>query len=269
MPKLAISNIAWTGKDDEMLARLADLGIEGIEVAPGKVAPWAQLTVSVMEDFRQRVEKHGLEISSFQAFLYGRPELQLLGDQASYAALCEHMRKVCQLASVAGAKVLVFGAPKNRLLLGHTNESARALALGRLSELAEIAEKNNVSLGLEAVPRVYGAEFISSYQESLALVREINRPGLVFHLDTGCTWMQSDDIGLAIQESAAEIVHFHISQPNLSDFSEATPYHSVAADGLARVGYDRWLCIEMLETADPEKSVTDAVKFVKNFYFRN
>lgn len=81
--------------------------------------------------------------------------------------------------------------------------------------------------------------------------------------------MQSDDIGLAIQESAAEIVHFHISQPNLSDFSEATPYHSVAADGLARVGYDRWLCIEMLETADPEKSVTDAVKFVKNFYFRN
>ncbi|MCK2086762.1 sugar phosphate isomerase/epimerase [Thauera aromatica] len=269
MPKLAISNLAWTGNDDEMLALLANLGVEGVEVAPGKVAPWDELTTSVMDAFRQRVAKHGLEISSFQAFLFGHPNLQLLGDPGSYAALCKHMDNVCQLASVAGAKVLVFGAPKNRLLLGHPMETARALAIERLSELAEIAEKHNVSLGLEAVPVAYGAEFISSYQESLALVRAVDRPGLVFHLDAGCTCVQGDDIGLAIQETAAEIAHFHISQPQLSDFTEPTPYHFVAANALASVGYDRWLCIEMLETAEPKRSIRGAVDFLHKVYLGN
>ena len=251
-----------------MLARLADLGVEGVEIAPGKVAPWDRLNASVMEDFRLRAAKYGLEIISFQAFLYGYPNLQLLGDQASYAALCIHMERVCQLAWVARAKVLVFGAPKNRLLLGHTTEAARALALDRLSELGDIAKKHSVSLGLEAVPSKYGAEFISSYRESLDLVREVNSQGLVFHLDTGCTWMQGDDIGLAIHDAAAEIAHFHISQPNLLDFSEPAPYHAVAANALAEVSYDKWLCIEMLETPNALHSVTDALHYVREIYFK-
>lgn len=267
MPKLAISNLAWTGKDEEMLSLLADLGVEGIEVAPGKVAPWGELTPSVMDAFRQRVAKHGLEIPSFQAILFGHFDLQLLGEPGSYAALCKHMDNVCHLASVAGAKVLVFGAPKNRLLLGHSMETARALAIERLSELAEIAEKHNVSLGLEAVPVAYGAEFISSYKESLTLVRAVSKRGLVFHLDAGCTCVQGDDIGLAIHETKDEIAHFHISQPSLSDFHKPAPYHDAAAKALQRVGYDQWLCIEMLETASPPLSVTEVVRFVRNAYF--
>lgn len=267
MPRLSISNLAWTGNDDEILALLANLGVEGIEVAPGKVAPWGELTASVMDAFRQRVARHGLEISSFQAFLFGHPDLQLLGDPSSYAALCKHMDNVCQLASVAGAKVLVFGAPKNRLLLGHAMDTACALAIERLSELAEIAEKHNVSLGLEAVPVAYGAEFIASYKESLELVRAVNKPGLVFHLDAGCTCVQGDDIGLAIREARAEIAHFHISQPSLNDFNDPAPYHAIAAQNLKRVGYDQWLCIEMLETVNIQNSVTNALNYVREVYW--
>lgn len=267
MPKLSVSNLAWTGNDDEMLAHLSELGVQGVEVAPGKVAPWDQLTSAAMQIFRKRVEEYGLEISSFQAFLFGRPELQLLGDQKVFDALCDHMNNVSELASVAGAKVLVFGAPKNRLLLDHTQEAAHALALDRLSGLAEIAENYGVAIGLEAVPGTYGAEFIQSFHESLKLVKAINKPGLVFHLDAGCTWMQGDDIRLAIQESAAQLAHFHISQPNLSDFSNPAPFHAVAADALEEAGYDQWICIEMLETPDdPKLAIENAVNFVRDYY---
>jgi sugar phosphate isomerase/epimerase len=249
-----------------MLARLSECGVQGVEVAPGKVAPWEQLTAADMANFRNRVEEHGLEITSFQAFLFGRPELQLLGDQKIFDAFCDHMNNVCKLASVAGAKILVFGAPKNRLLLDHSRESAHALAQDRLSELAKIAENYGVAVGLEAVPSAYGAEFIQSFHQSLALVREVNRAGLVFHLDAGCTWMQNDDVGLAIQESDSEIAHFHISQPNLSDFSDPAPYHSLAAAALKQVGYDQWLCIEMLETDNPAHAITTSVNFVRELY---
>ena len=267
MPKLSVSNLAWTGNDDETLACLSELGVQGVEVAPGKVAPWDELTASAMEKFRKRVEGHGLEISSFQAFLFGRPELQLLGDQHVFDALCHHMNNVCELASVAGAKILVFGAPKNRLLLDHSSDSAHALARDRLSELAKIAEKQGVAIGLEAVPSAYGAEFIQSFRESLSVAQEVNRAGLVFHLDAGCTWMQGDDVSLAIQESAAKLAHFHISQPNLSDFYAPAPFHAVAADALAKAGYDRWVCIEMLETPEePKRAVENAVNFVRELY---
>lgn len=267
MPRLAISNLAWTGNDDVILTRLAELGVEGVEIAPSKVAPWDQLNESKMKEFRRTVASYGLEISSFQAFFFGFPSFQLLGNQTSYRALSDHMERVCQLASVAGAEILVFGAPKNRLLLGHTMEASRRLAVDRLSELGIIAKKYGVCIGLEAVPIAYGGEFITSYRESLGLVREVDSPGLVFHLDAACTWLQGDDIKLAIQEAADEIAHFHISQPNLLNFSDAADYHSIAAKNLAKVGYDKWLCIEMLQSENTLQSVTDALNYVRKVYF--
>ena len=268
MPKLAVSNLAWTGRDDQILPLLSFLGVEGVEVAPAKVAPWEQLSVASMAEFRQRAEGYGLKISSFQAFLFGKPELQLLGDEASFKALCEHMEFVGELAATAGAEVLVFGAPKNRLLLGHTTETAHRLAHNRFSKIADIVVGHGVKLALEAIPAAYGSEFMRSYRESLALAREVAHPGLAFHLDTGCTWVHGDDIAMAINEAGGDISHFHVSQPNLIDFSEPANYQIEAAAALNSACYERWICIEMLETLDPVQSLIDAVNYVSNTYLR-
>lgn len=269
MVKLSVSNLAWSDRDEEIFSLLASQDVTGIEVAPGKIAPWGELSVSTIEKFRQRVADYDLEISSFQAFLFGKPHLQLLGDKACFSAFCEHMQFVSELGAAAGAQVLVFGAPKNRLLLEHTEENGRSLLLERLLKLADIAASYEVTLGLEAVPAEYGAELMKSYRETLALVRAADHKGLVFHLDVGCTWVHGDDVGTAIREASTEIAHFHVSQPMLSDFSDPAPYHQAAGRSLQDIGYEKWVCLEMLQTPDPASSLKSAIEYVKRTYLGN
>ncbi|WP_445396775.1 sugar phosphate isomerase/epimerase family protein [Zobellella sp. An-6] len=267
MGKIAISNIAWTGNNEQVFELLAGLGVGGIEVAPGKVNNgWDALNANVMGNYRKACDSFGLVIPSFQAFLYGKPELQLLGDKQNFAALKQHMKFVSELADVAGAKVLVFGAPKNRLILSHSYEDALKLAEERLAALAEICWQYKVSIGLESVPQIYGGEIITSYKESAHIVAAVSHPGLVFHLDTGCTFLNGDSISQAIERNMNSIAHLHISQPKLSDFSEPADYHCEAAKALNAAGYDSWRCIEMLETEKSSDAIRTAVNFINEKY---
>lgn len=265
--KLAVSNIAWSGDHEKTLAQIAAWGVQGIEVAPGKITGgWDSLDIKAMHNYRTLCEDHGLSIPSFQAFLFGKPHLQLLGEPEVFAAMLEHVNFVAELAAVAGARVLVYGAPKSRQLLGHNLSDAESLAIERLGQLAAVCVRHDVSLGLEAVPAAYGGEFITSYADSLRIVQAVNSPGLVLHLDAGCTWLNGDNIATAIDIAGPWIRHFHISQPQLSDFSEPAIYHTTAAKKLRELEYGHWLCIEMRETDHPMTAIEQAVRFIQSVY---
>lgn len=264
--KIAVSNIAWNADEDIFFKVLSKAGANGVEVAPGKISPWERMSVSIMSEYRRKCEGHGLSIPSFQAFLFGKPHLQLLGNQSVFDEFSLHMQFVAQLASVAGAKILVFGAPKNRLLLGMDQAGATDLAIERLSTLAKIAWDNGVSIGLEAVPACYAGEFIVSYHESLEITSKVDHPGLVFHFDTGCTFLNEDDICSAIIESRGKIRSFHVTQPELADFSTPALYHLDAADLLRRTGYDGWISIEMKPTLNASSSIENAINYVSSTY---
>lgn len=265
--KLAISNLAWTGNLESTLAQLAALGVQGVEVAPGKVTGgWETLDISAMRDYRTACENHGLSIPSFQAFLFGKPHLQLLGEPQVFDQLIEHMHFVAELAAVAGARILVFGAPKNRLLMGRDLFEAEALLIDRLAILAELCVANGVSIGLEAVPPIYGGEIITSYKDSLRIVETVDSPGLVLHLDAGCTYLNGDDISEAIATCNGKIQHFHISQPQLADFATPASYHQPASEQLHQINYSQWLCIEMLETKNSMDDIEQAIEFVQSNY---
>lgn len=264
MDKLAISNIAWTGNEDKVFKLLSDLGVTGVEVAPGKIAGgWERLNVNVMKDYKEHCANFGLVIPSFQAFLFGKPELQLLGDKYTFKAFKEHIKYISELAAVAGAEVLVFGAPKNRKLLGNSYSEAQELAKERLAELADICWQYKVSIGLEAVPESYGGEIIKSYRESFDIVNFVNNPGLVMHLDTGCTFLNDESIDDAIKNTSDYMKHFHISQPGLGCFTKPAEYNFNALKTLSKSNYKSWKCIEMLETEDPMASIKIAIEFYK------
>lgn len=266
MVKLAISNIAWTGNDESVFELISKFGVQGVEVAPGKIADWDSLTLSKMYQYKVLCSAYGLSIPSFQAFLFGKPELQLLGDYRNFSALKEHIRFVAELAEVAGAKVLVFGAPKNRQLGPFTKEEAKVIAQDRLLELAEICWQHHVSIGLEAVPTIYGAEFIEHISESTSMVNNVNHPGLVLHFDTGCTYLAGDDVFQEILNTNLKIQHFHISQPKLSDFIKPEEYHTQACNALCDINYDKWLCIEMLPPPNKLKDIESSIKSVSIIY---
>lgn len=266
MLHLSVSNIAWAAGVESALELIACAGAHGVEVAPAQVADWQSLNPGKMERYRRLCESFGLRVSSFQAFLYGLPDLQLLAEHRAFQKLEDHVRLVCELAEIAGAETLVFGAPKNRLLLGADKQAGEDMAAERLAILAEIAWAHNTRIALEAVPEYYGGEMITTYTTSHKIIQTVSHPGLVFHLDTGCTWLSGESIDEAIFKTQKALRHFHVSQPDLADFTEPADYHTVAAKALSEIRYNHWVCIEMKRTETPERSLQRAIEFVRQTY---
>jgi sugar phosphate isomerase/epimerase len=263
---IAVSNLAWPlAQEAAAFASLGASGVQGVEVAPTRIAPWDDLDAPVLADYRRRIADAGLAVSSLQAILFGRPDLQLLDDDPG--PLIAHISRVVRIAAALGARVLVFGAPRNRLAGPLTAEAANARACTRLAALGAIAAAEGVVIGVEPVPAAYQGEFLTTWQEVHAMVKAVAHPGIGVHLDTACVMLGGGSIGEAIVACAPVLCHFHIAEPALANFKMPAADHPAAATALAAVGYCHWCAVEMRETPeDAIGALGGAIDFVRIHY---
>lgn len=266
--RLAVSNLAWPTADDaEAFGLLTQLGVQGIEVAPTRLGAWDSLSATQLAAYRAKLFASGMVVSSLQALLFGKPDLQLLGDTSLFAAMQDHLRRVVEIGAALGASVLVFGSPRNRLRGSMDPGVAWQLAHERLSVLGEIAASSGVIIGIEPVPAEYGGDFLTSWEDVLRMVKDVANPGVRVHLDTGCVMLGGGDIGAAVKACAEYLAHFHAAQEQLGSFEVPMLNHLTAAKALASVGYGNWISIEMREQAPaPLVAVRQAVEFVRSTY---
>ncbi len=265
----AVSNLAWAPEQTtDALALLARLGVTGIEVAPTRIAAWERLDAAAVAGYRRRVEDAGLRVCSLQAILFGRPEVQLLADEAAFLAMAEHMRRVAEVSHGLGAGVAVLGAPRNRIRGGLTMAAAEVLAAERLRVLGDIAGAAGLTIGLEPVPAQYGADFMLLAADVRRVVGLCGHPAVRTHLDCACVMLGGGDIGTEIAATGAGLVHYHIAEPELGGFDTPVCAHAEAAAALAAIGYAGWAVIEMREQPSGLVAVERAVRFAQGIYGR-
>lgn len=85
-------------------------------------------------------------------------------------------------------------------------------------------------------------------------------------MDAGCTVLNNNSIGNAIRETGEMIKHFHISQPQLGNFSVPEEYHREAALMLKKIDYTGWKYIEIKENNLSIHSIKTAISSVLNIY---
>lgn len=246
--KFGVSNLAWrAAREDEAFACLAQAGYQGVEVAPSRVADWAELTRPKLEAYRRKCEAVGLTIPSLQAIFFGHPDAQLLKDESAFDAMRTHVGKIADIGATLGASVAVFGAPRNRTRGEMRREAAFRLAVDRLRWLGDALTPSGVALGVEPVPVYYGADFIEHVDQVVALVGACDHPFVRLHLDCACIQLSGDDLSVAITRYGGGAAHYHAAEPDLGPFSELRCDHKAAAAALRASGYDRWVVIEMRE----------------------
>ena len=266
---LGVSNLAWTPEQTtDALALLARLGVTGIEAAPTRIAAWDRLDAAAVAGYRRRVEDAGLRVCSLQAILFGRPEVQLLADEAAFLAMAEHMRRVAEVAHGLGAGVAVLGAPRNRIRGGLPMAAAEVLAAERLRTLGDIAGAAGLTIGLEPVPAQYGADFMLLAADVRRVVGLCGHPAVRTHLDCACVMLGGGDIGTEIAATGAVLAHYHIAEPELGGFDAPVCAHGEAAAALAAMGYAGWAVIEMREQPSGLVAVERAVRFAQGIYCR-
>lgn len=266
--KLAVSNIAWDPDEDgAVVDLLCRRGVRGIEVAPTKLWPsWHGASPAAARAVRAAFDRQGLAIPAVQAILFGRPELQVFGGRTIQSRLLDHIEDVAALAEDLGARVLVFGSPRNRDPGELSSEQALQEAVDFFRRAGERCHPRGVCLCIESNPRAYACRFMVHWHEVLDLVDRVDQEGIGIHLDTACIALEGDDVVQAIRTCAGRIAHFHVSEPELRDFATPETDHATIGRALRASGYDGWLSIEMRRSERPLDSIDQAVARVAQWY---
>ena len=266
--KLSVSNIAWDAEEEsEVFELLKASGVSGIEMAPTKIWPgWQDASPDKAAQVRQEYEARGFKIPALQAILFDKSDLQVFGSADSQESMLIHLDKVASLAKAFGAKVLVFGSPRNRDRGSLSAEQAFIQGVEFFRRAGDACAKWDVQLCLEPNPSVYNCNFMTHWYEVLEMVNAVSHPSVCVHLDAACIALEGDDVVEAIHQCADKITHFHVTEPNLGDFSIPTLNHATIGKALKKVAYDGWLSIEMRRSDNPKKSVKEAVQQVLDWY---
>jgi sugar phosphate isomerase/epimerase len=252
--RLAASNIGWSAGDDERaLALLVEHGLEGLEVAPGRVfGDVARATVADAVRVRREVEARGLRVVAMQALLFGRPELAVFGDEASRRATIDWLEHVIALGAALGAHALVFGSPRNRLVGGMPKERVRAIAREVFGRLGDHAAARGTCLCVEPNPIAYGADWVTSVAEAIDVVRDVGSSGFGLHLDAGSVAMSGEPVEETLAAAGRSARHFHASEPQLAPAGSGGVDHGRFAAALRASGYQGWVSLEMRAPPGPD-----------------
>ncbi|HQS47305.1 sugar phosphate isomerase/epimerase family protein [Xanthobacter sp. VTT E-85241] len=263
-----MSNLAWAKEaEPRAIALLRAKGFSGIEVAPTRIADWDALGDADLQAFRRRCDADGIVVSSLQAIYFNQPKAQLLGSAEDFKVMCDHTRRVGEIAAALGATVAVFGAPRNRLKGDLSAADAEALGAERFGLLGDIAGGHGLTLGIEPVPEYYGADFLTRVRDVAAMVERCAHPNIRVHLDCACIMLGGDDPVQAIRDYARLTVHYHCAEPDLGPFSHPRCDHAGAGAALRAVSYPGWVVIEMRQQGnDGLDALDEALSVVAGVY---
>lgn len=250
--KIAISNIAWQPEEDDAVAVvLTATGVSAVEVAPTKT--WPDLTAVGPKDAEAEARRWaalGLDVVAVQSLLFGRPELLLFGSDEDVKETLTYLEHVLRLGAAMGARVHVFGSPKNRRRGSLLPAALEARAIEVFGRLGRCADELGTTLCLEANPEQYGADFVTRAHEAATLVRAVDERGFRLHLDSACMQLAGDDIGAIVRANVDILSHVHMSVPFLGPVGDhpRSPAHETLVRALADAGYAGYVSVEMRPT---------------------
>jgi len=248
--RIAISNIAWdTSEDEQIAALLSARSLDAIDIAHSKYFPLpAEATDRAIRHVRQWWSDRGIDITGMQALLFGTQGLNVFGPRTVRDAMLAHLAAVCRIADGLGARRLVFGSPRNRDRSALTDDETHERACGFFNRLGDIAQSHRVVICLEPNPASYGANFMTSSDETADVVESVGHAAIRMQLDTGAIAMNGEDAVSIIQRCAHLVGHVHISEPDLVPPGDGICPHAEIAVALRRYLPDRVVTIEMLAT---------------------
>lgn len=271
--KIAISNIAWNVQEDESILKLLKkYSIPGVEIAPTKI--WRNPTeesYKTINKYRKYWEKNGISVPSTQSILFGHPELLIFGNTDERNATSTYLEKMIRVSAQLGARIIVFGSPKNRNRFNINKVRALNIASDFFFKIATISKKYNIFFCIEPNPIEYGTNFINNTDEAIELVKNVNHPNFRLHLDSGTMTVNGENVEKAMTDGFLYLKHFHISEKNLGPIGGGKTDHEKIVNILRALKYKHWVSIEMrgMENSSNIDVVDEVLKFTSAIYSDN
>lgn len=251
---LSVSQLAFKKENENIIFRhLKEYGFSAIEVVPGMITEDPYNNQQIAKDYSKILKQNGFCISSMQSIWYGRKE-RLFSSNKEREFLLEYTKKAIDFASIIDCHNIVFGCPKNRIMLENYSERS---AMTFFKELGDYADYKKISLNIEANPVIYNTDYINYTSEALDLIKKVDSKGFGLNLDVG-TMIYNKESLKVLNGNEQYIKHVHISEPYLRPI-EKQSLHIELKDYLKSFGYNGYVSIEMNDTGD----INDTLKSIE------
>lgn len=243
--KLAISNIAWEVEEElEISSLMQELGVGGVEIAPSKISSEiTQIGAQDLLKYKMFWNNKKIEICAMQSLLYGHPEMRIFFDSISREKTLRHLKLCADIGEKLGAKALVFGSPKNRLIPSDCDHID--IAEEFFDDIGQYCKGKGSAFCLEPNPPEYGTNFLCHTKDAIDFVREVDNDGLKVNIDTGTIIMNQEDYKEILDHGLAYAGHVHISEPFLNPIDKNRKIYKNIIEILNEFDYSGCISIEM------------------------
>ena len=271
--RLAVSNIAWDSHEDEdVYALMKKYGFAGLEIAPTRFFannPYDDM--AGVKRWREGFARDiGFDIPSMQSIWFGKTQ-KLFEDEAQREILFEYTKRAVDFAEASRCANLVFGSPKNRVMVDVSDREMWKQGVEFFRGLGEYAARKGTAIGMEANPVIYSTNYINTTREAISLIDEVGSEGFLLNLDTG-TMIENGEKVEILEKKAGLINHVHVSEPFLKPVAAdggRRAFHGELASFLRENHYRGYVSVEMGKTdGGPDRiAILDgALAYVKEMF---
>ena len=226
--------------------KIADVGYQGVEVAPFTLQPNPrELAERDADHCRNAAESAGIEVVGLHWLMAETEGLHLTHtDPSILEATKSYLIKLGKLTARMNGSILVLGSPQQRNLLPSVSyEEAFERAVSLMKEVCLEIEGDGVAFAIEPLAKVE-TDFLSSCEQGRDFVRAVNHPACGLHLDVKAMTAEPHGVCHAIQEYHADCIHFHANDSNLRGPGQGETDFLQVAHNLKQIGYDKWVSVE-------------------------
>jgi sugar phosphate isomerase/epimerase len=265
--RYAICNETFEGWEHDRVCRtVADLGYQGIELAPFTLARRiTEVTPEQRRLLRKQAEDCGLTILGLHWLLAKTEGFHVTSPHEGVRQrTADYLGELARCCADLGGKLMVFGSPaQRRIPKGATREQAADYAVDTFRRAAGAIAATGVKLCLEPLSPPE-ADFLNTAAEAVALLDRISHPNFVLHLDVKAMSTEEEDTPTLIRRHAARTGHFHANDSNKRGPGFGSTDFVPIFRALDESNYQGWVSVEVFDyTPDPETIARESIRYMR------
>lgn len=254
----------------EVLQFLGEIGYDGVEIDPYKLAPDVDgIGKGERRDIRRGAGAAGLDIVGIHSVTKS-PECQICinhPDESVRTSTMEHLADLISFCSDIGGKILVFGGAEERSVHPDlTPDQSWNLAVDSFRQLLDVAEQDGVVICLEPLSHRL-TDFVTTAADAMRMVEEIDHPNFRMMLDVRSATDDECPIPELVLMSGKYISHFHANDDNGRGPGYGGADYTRISEALREIGYDGYLSVEVFDIhKDPGTVARESLAFLRQYF---
>jgi sugar phosphate isomerase/epimerase len=265
--RYAICNETFENWDHARICRtVADLGYQGLELAPFTLAPRiTDVSAEQRKMLKRQAEDYGLKIIGLHWLLAKTEGLQLTSpDEKIRKKTADYLVELARCTRDLGGELMVFGSPaQRRIPAGASLTQATDWAVDTFLKAKEGIVQSGIRFCLEPLSPPE-ADFILTCAQAMDILQRIDHPLFVLHLDVKA--MHTDDAPIPdlIRRYGAQAGHFHANDANRRGPGFGATDFRPIFQALKDSRYQGWVSVEVFDySPDPVTIARESLRYMK------